>query len=466
MANVKFYSVKLKETYNALNPKDNLSLYWIAETSELYRGDQLFGTGAIATKAAAGLLSAEDKAKLDALVAASGNCISNLTPIDSSVVITDVANGGKAVGVAIAPQAGNALTAVDGGLFVPAAKEVIVPEYSIEKQEEAEKGYAVSYKLKKTVGEESFYVGDVINIAKDMVLQGATLQTVIEANVPYDGAVIGDPYIDMSFNDASASHIYIPVKGLVDTYTAGEGIKIVDGKISVKIAEEAHGLVSVDGAMSMRLASATQDGAMSKEDKAFIDVIPSTYATIERVQKTAQQVKYEIFARPEGTLVNYSENEIRVMCPADTKWTKQNVGSTGNANMYYMGFRAYAPESAVSFKEGDHGTVEDKMFTFDDDFAGVDEFGRKYSVCWFALASYNESTKTWSYFGEKSSTEKYIGWDYVVEWYNAAGVKIAVDSMRINLTNENCHSVKAPYYITALESRLDNIEQVYTWGEL
>ena len=63
--------------------------------------------------------------------------------------------------------------------------------------------------------------------------------------------------------------------------------------------------------------------------------------------------KYEITDVPKYTIVDYREKEIRVMCPANTQWVKQNVGSTGNANMYYMSFKAYAPEGAVSFKEGE-----------------------------------------------------------------------------------------------------------------
>lgn len=44
-----------------------------------------------------------------------------LTPIDGTMVIANTESGGKSIGVAIAPIAGNILTAVDGGLFVPAA---------------------------------------------------------------------------------------------------------------------------------------------------------------------------------------------------------------------------------------------------------------------------------------------------------------------------------------------------------
>lgn len=162
---------------------------------------------------------------------------------------------------------------------------------------------------------------------------------------------------------------------------------------------------------------------------------------------TLQRVKYEIVSKPEGTLVDYRDKEIRVMCPADTKWVKQTVGGTGNANMYYMGFKAYAPAGAVSFKEGDRGVIVDEMFDFNGSFAGTDEFGRKYSICWLALASYDPASDTWSYFGKSSSVSKYIGWTYCVEWYDANGKVISSDSIRINLSNESCHSNIEPYYM-------------------
>jgi hypothetical protein len=274
--NVKFY-FGLQEKYDALVEKDSLALYFIEDTKRLYKGEALIATGADATSMASGLMSAEDKIKLDALF--NGTAL-NLTPVDGTIVISDAEDGGKSIGVAISTQAGNALVAVSDGLFVAGAQEIAVPEYAIEKQEAAEEGFAISYKLKKTVGEEVTYVGDTINIARDMVLQGATLEVVAEADVPYVGAVVGDPYIDMAFNDAAASHIYVPVKDLVDTYTAGSGIEIIDNVISVKIAEESHGLVAVDGTLLINLATAESDGAMSKEDKALLDAIPNTYATV------------------------------------------------------------------------------------------------------------------------------------------------------------------------------------------
>ena len=102
--------------------------------------------------------------------------------------------------------------------------------------------------------------------------------------------------------------------------------------------------------------------------------------TEEKIKVLSEGKKYEITDVPVGTLVDYREKEIRVMCPEGTIFTSQQVGENGNPNMYYAAFKAYAPDEAVSFKEGDRGVIVDEMFTFDDKFAGIDQFGRKYSI--------------------------------------------------------------------------------------
>ena len=117
----------------------------------------------------------------------------NLMPVDGTIVINNTENGGKSIGVAIAPVANNALVAVDGGLFVP-------------------------------------------------------------------------------------------------THTAGNGVEIVDNKISIKFADETHGLVAVNGALAINLATKDSDGAMSKEDKRILDAIPEIYATSVEVDALREAV--------------------------------------------------------------------------------------------------------------------------------------------------------------------------------
>ena len=197
--------------------------------------------------------------------------------------------------------------------------------------------------------------------------------------------------------------------------------------------------------------------AFEEETAGFEEEIASKVDSAEADARYEPRM-YEITSKPVGTLVDYFDKEVRVMCPAGTQFTKQNVGATGNANMHYMGFKAYAPEGAVSFKEDDKAVIEDQtMYYFENnDFAGVDEFGRKYSILWLALASYDEASDTWSYFGANSTVEKYIGWYYSVEWYDAEGVMIASDCIKINLSNEQCHSAIEPYYIGSLTKEMKN----------
>lgn len=167
----------------------------------------------------------------------------------------------------------------------------------------------------------------------------------------------------------------------------------------------------------------------------------------EILKSIASDEKFAVSNLPVGSLVTQNDEEIRIMCPENAEWQLQNVGANGNPNMYYMTFKAYAPEDAESFKEGDRGVIVDEEIFFDSSSAGIDEFGRKYSVCWLALALYTPSTDTWSYFGKDSTAKKYIGWDYVVEWYDKDKVKIGYDNIRINLSNESCHYNSLPYYM-------------------
>ena len=457
--NVKFISVKFQTTFDALVTKDALTLYWIQDTQRVYHGSKLMGSGLEATTQFAGLMSAEDKAALEALKSGTVGGLTSLTPVDGTISIFDTVDGGKSIGVAISANEGNTLVAVDGGLYVP---KVSIPEYAIEKQDVAEEGYSASYKLKKTVDGVVSYVGDVINIAKDMVLKSATLEIVKIDGVPYESAVVGDPYICMVFNDANASNLYIPVKGLVDKLKAGTGIIIEDNTVSVKIADNAHGLVAVDGALSLSLATRDSDGAMSKEDKRVLDSIPSAYVAR----------KYDISGAPLGTLVNYGETEIRVMCPANAEFVKQTVGTGGDPNTYYVTFKTYAPnDNAVGYIEHLGDQVDSEILT---NFS-IDEYGRRYQSTWLGVAKFDEATGAWTYYGANSNDERLVGWDYRIDWFNAQNVRIATDSIRITLSNEDCHNTNLPYYmanyatsgeVDALEKSVSELEDGFSWGEL
>lgn len=168
--------------------------------------------------------------------------------------------------------------------------------------------------------------------------------------------------------------------------------------------------------------------------------------------------EYEVSHKPNGTIVDYRDKEIRVMCPVNTEWKLQNSGEGADENSYYIGFKAYAPDNAVSFKEDLDKTISDEtMYYFEgNDFAGVDDDGKKYSIVWLPVAKYDGSA--WTYYGANSSTEKYIGWYYSVEWYDANGMMIASDCIKINLSNESCHSAIEPFYLSEIDAKINNIE--------
>lgn len=108
------------EQYNALESRNEYTLYWLVDVQRVYKGDVLFASGVEATASMAGLLSAEDKAKLDSIVVSSGGEASaiDLSALDASIKIAD-AESGKAIGVQLSAVAGNALELKDDGLFVP-----------------------------------------------------------------------------------------------------------------------------------------------------------------------------------------------------------------------------------------------------------------------------------------------------------------------------------------------------------
>ena len=209
MANV-IFKVGTKALFDALEQKATNTLYWLEDVQELYKGNLLFATGKAASQTAAGLMSAEDKVKLDNL---SAGTVAGLTPVDATIVIADGEEGTKTIGVQASKVEGNTIEIEDDGLYV--AKDNT--EYAIEKLGDAAEGYSATYRLKKTVDGSSSYVGAEINIPKDLVVQSGSVKTVTEDDQPYVGAKVGDTYIELILNDAEASHIYIPTSGLIDT---------------------------------------------------------------------------------------------------------------------------------------------------------------------------------------------------------------------------------------------------------
>lgn len=188
-------------------------------------------------------------------------------------------------------------------------------------------------------------------------------------------------------------------------------------------------------------------GGTPVNDQILAAIQASGHISEEKANAIFEHVKYEFTDVPEGTLVDYNDKEIRVMCPADAVWNTQNVGAGGDPNCYYATFKTYAPsDDVVGYIEHLGDQVDGEILTN----LYIDEYGRKYQPTWLAFARYDEASDSWTYYGKNSSAKRYIGWDYRIDWYNAAGIMVASDSVRINLSNEDCHHIIEPYYMSSV----------------
>lgn len=155
----------------------------------------------------------------------------------------------------------------------------------IKKLDTAEDGYISSYQLVNG----TTVLGATINIPKDYVITAASVQICQTADDPIQGLVPGDKYIDLTINvkegTATANHLYLAVKDLVDPYTAGNGINIsAQNEISVVVdPANANGLSVGAAGLALALAQASAEGvggsagAMSAADKEKLDNLENAY---------------------------------------------------------------------------------------------------------------------------------------------------------------------------------------------
>lgn len=109
------------------------------------------------------------------------------------------------------------------------AVDIAQASYTIKKAATADENYAATYQLYS--GETA--VGEKINIPKDMVISAGELKYCEVANTPVTGLAVGDPYIELTIANNDGTKLYIPVKGLVDVYTNGDGLTLTGNKFAV-----------------------------------------------------------------------------------------------------------------------------------------------------------------------------------------------------------------------------------------
>lgn len=131
----------------------------------------------------------------------------------------------KVNGVALTPDSNRAVNVV--------IEDVTVPAYTLTRQAQADTGYSATYQLFK----DGVAEGDKINIPKDLVVESGTVETCVQDDVPVQGFVVGDKYIDLVLANSNSAHIYILVSDLIDEYTAGMGLTLSGSEFSVNLAD-------------------------------------------------------------------------------------------------------------------------------------------------------------------------------------------------------------------------------------
>lgn len=429
MAKVRYVQGK-KASYLALGSYDPLALYFCTDTKELFKGDQLYSDG---------VRIVLNYASLPEFNVAADGILYYCKDNGSGYVLNEERNGWLAVIHGIDNET---ISLNDNGLMAVAA----VP-------------------IAKVTG-----LADELKRIEAVAVAGGSIATHEVAGIVKPGnefAITEDGTLSLS------AVAITKVTGLEERLSAVE--KAVVGGVHYRGAVETVDDLPADaseGDLYEVRADASEwcfNGEKWFEYGKTVDIDLSIYAEKDEVRAIAKMVDYEISHKPDGTLVNYADDEIRVMCAADTEWTKQQSGEGADPNAYYIGFKAYAPnDDVVSFKEDLAEIISDAtMYYFENNpTAGVDEFGRKYSIVWLPVAAYDEASGTWTYYGTKSSDEKYIGWYYSVEWYDAAGTKVATDTIRINLTNEDCHTSVVPFYVADVKSAIASLEASMTWENI
>ncbi len=195
--------------------------------------------------------------------------VDSVSAADNSVTVT----GGKSasVGVKISAATGNLLELASDGLKVIAPTAA---EYTIVKADTPETGYAATYKLTK----DGTQVGASINIAKDWLLSGVELKTCAADDTPEAGYVVGDKYIEFTFNvkaggAETATKLYLKVEDLVDVYT---GAAASDGVITVAVSNGNVITATIgDGTIAQAKLDSTLSGKVNDgaAAKAAVDLI-------------------------------------------------------------------------------------------------------------------------------------------------------------------------------------------------
>ena len=254
MADVLFLTGTSAE-YTALETKVDNTFYFTTDTKELYVGAKKITNKADLDAAiakydgteetlgsirniVAGYINALDTVSDVTIASKSGKAVSIAAGVSetdgvigagsgTAITLADVASTGNAEDVGIADTAGNfTATDVEGALaeLATASSGGVASKTVYMVASGSTSDYAQVYDVYQgSTGSAASPVAaekiGSINIPKDKVVESGSVKTVTTADVPYEGANVGDKYIELVLQNVT-NPLYIPANSLVDIYTA------------------------------------------------------------------------------------------------------------------------------------------------------------------------------------------------------------------------------------------------------
>lgn len=171
-----------------------------------------------------------------------------------------------------------------------------------------------------------------------------------------------------------------------------------------------------------------------------------TYQWYKAPEKNLLSEKFRFFDLPVGGDVSYSDEFVRILCPTNPDvYYEQNVGEGGQKDKFYITMRNYAPKGAVSLRmNGVNNLAKDpdpvitgaEELEILKDKAGYGKEGEKeYYNFWIHIAGY--SNGAWKAWPTGKGDGEFIGYRYIIEWYDEAGNVIDTSFITIQLANED-----------------------------
>lgn len=238
------------------------------------------------------------------------------TPQENALVTlnhTEDAEGN--VTLTVAAHTHTVADATDDNDGLATAKDVkdYVDGIKVKKLETAEDGYVASYQVVRGEGDDAVVLGDTINIPKDFLVKSGEIKTVETVDTPYEGAAVGDKYLDFVINvkegTATDEHMYVALKDIITLHTQVEGEEETElnntDYVNVKATTDADtSVVTLSSSIkTVELEDATEenDGIATANDvRTYVDGHMTTVSagtdnvTVEAEENEDGHVNYKI----------------------------------------------------------------------------------------------------------------------------------------------------------------------------